>query len=79
MARWLRRIAMLAGVVGAALELRAWRDAFLGVGEVPSGTARMVARHPGLGPGGELGWPRGVEEDDDIRWRWPRESGPRPH
>jgi hypothetical protein len=73
MHRLLRRAAIAAGLAGLLLELRAWRRAFLGVGEIPTVTSRIVARHPGLDDGGSssaLGWPPGVQEDDRIRWSW---------
>jgi len=78
--RVLRRLAMAAGLAGLALELRAWRRAFLGVGEVPTVASRMVARHSGLGldqPPGDLGWPSGVQEDDDVHWSWGGRSRPK--
>jgi len=77
--RFLRRLAIAAGLAGLALELRAWRRAFLGVGEAPTVTSRMVARHSGLDAGetsNALGWPAGVQEDDDVRWSWGKRPRP---
>ena len=79
MHRLLRRAAMAAGLAGLALELRAWRQAFLGVGEAPTVTSRMVARHPGLDDAGSsraLGGPAGIQEDDDVRWSWKKRPRP---
>ena len=79
MHRLLRRLAMAAGLAGVILELRAWRRAFLGVGEAPTVASRMVVRHSGLDDGGTsnaLGWPTGVQEDDDVHWSWGKRPRP---
>jgi hypothetical protein len=79
MHRLLGRAAMAAGFAGLFLELRAWRRAFLRVGELPTVTSRMVARHPGLDDAGSssaLEWPAGVQEDDDVRWCWKKRPRP---
>jgi len=75
--RWLPRLAMATGLIGVVLEVRAWRRALLDVGELPTVASRMVARHSGLRPDGspgELGWPSGVQEDDDVHWSWGRRT-----
>jgi hypothetical protein len=79
MHRLMRRVAIAAGFAGLVLELRAWRRAFLGVGEAPTVASRMVARHPGVDDGGSSGaleWPVGTQEDDDVRWSWKRRPRP---
>lgn len=82
--------ASVADVVPALLALPLvlvdWRWAAVAAGTLVGGrlVRRFARRAPfGFGDGfvafrAELGWPRGVQEDDDLRWSWPSSDPPRP-
>ena len=58
-------------IVGLVVVLTpaAWVVARLVHSDGSNGT--FLRAHP------DLGWPHGVQEDDDVHWHWERESAPR--
>jgi len=58
-----------------------WLVVLVFIAVVMSTMVRLVARGPevisGMFHAEQLGWPPGVQEDDDLRWCWPDDaSGP---
>ena len=61
-------IGVLIGFVACAVVLALAMD-------LSGSTVRTVG---GMFHAPDLGWPSGVQEDDDLQWSWARGHGPRP-